>query len=396
MDFDLTDGHRALVAQVRSYARSHFDRASVERWRHDAGLPDEVVKDFVDLDFCGYGVVHRREHRYYDMLAQVLVLEELARVSGATLPFQNDMLQLRMLEGFASPEQTDPVRLAYQDTGRLTFAFAVSEPQGGSDAMRMRTTVATRDGRLVLNGTKVFVNNGEYAPLLLVAAIDADAAPRGRHPALSMWLIPHDLPGVRVVPEAKIGQSILPFASIQFTDVELLESYRLTGEDLGWPQLFGFFEYGRTYVCATALGLAQAAMEDAVAWARERTAFGSPVADFQQVQEMLTDMEVRLANMRHLVYRAAWEFDAGRHDRLTVAMMKRYVPRTATEVASDAMQILGGRGYTPASRVAHIWQDCRGFQIAEGTDQIMVHIAAPLVMGRYAASEAARLQTRVC
>ena len=98
---------------------------------------------------------------------------------------------------------------------------------------------------------------------------------------------------------------------------------------------------------------------------------------------MLTDMEVKLANMRNFVYRAAWEFDNGEHDRLTVALMKRYVPATATEVASDAMQILGGRGYTVGERVSSLWQDCRGFQIAEGTDQIMVYIAAPLIMARY-------------
>ena len=102
---------------------------------------------------------------------------------------------------------------------------------------------------------------------------------------------------------------------------------------------------------------------------------------------MLTDMEVKLTNMRHMVYKAAWEFDHGAHERLTVALMKRYVPRAATEVASDAMQILGGRGYTTHERISSIWQDCRGFQIAEGTDQIMVYIAAPLVMRKYAEAE---------
>ena len=124
-------------------------------------------------------------------------------------------------------------------------------------------------------------------------------------------------------------------------------------------------------------------MEDAVEWARSREAFGERVSDFQQIQQMLTDMEVRLTNMRNLVYQAAWEYDNASHDRLTVALMKRYVPAAATQVASDAMQILGGRGYTREKRVAAIWQDCRGFQIAEGTDQVMVRIASPLIMRKY-------------
>lgn len=379
----LKDDERELIRQVRAFGETYFTNESVAQWRRDNGLPDEVVKAFVDLDFNGYGVIHRRDHVRYDLFAQVLVLEELSRISGAALPFMTDFLQLQILEAFASPAQTDPIRLEYQNTGRLAFALAVSEPGGGSDTMGMKTAVRQVDGKLILNGTKTFVNNGEFAPALLVAAIDADAQSQDGHPVLSLWMIPQNTPGIRIVPEMKIGQSLLPFASIQFDDVELDESWRLKGSAKSFPQLFSFFEYGRVFVCATALGEAQAAMEDAVAWARSRSAFGTNIANFQQIQQMLTDMEVKLTNMRNLVYHAAWEFDNDAHDRLSVALMKRYVPATATEVASDAMQILGGRGYTKHERVSSIWQDCRGFQISEGTDQIMVYIAAPLIMNKY-------------
>lgn len=383
MDFRLSDDERELVSEVRQFCERYFDEASVAQWRRDGGLPDEVVKAFVNLDFKGFGVIHRRGHEFYDLFAQVLVLEELSRASGAALPFHTDFLQLQILEAFASAGQTAPIREEYQKTGRLAFALAVSEPSAGSDTMGMKTAVSLRDDALVLNGVKSFVNNGEYAPALLVAAIDEEASAESGEPALSLWLIPRDLEGIRVVPEDKIGQSMLPFASILFDNVVLDESYRLRGDAKGLSQLFKFFEFGRVFVCATALGQAQAAMEDAVRWAQARSAFGASIASFQQIQQMLTDMEVKLANMRNLVYQAAWEFDRGEHDRLTVAMMKRYVPATATEVASDAMQILGGRGYTSQERVSSIWQDCRGFQIAEGTDQIMVHIAAPLIMKKY-------------
>ena len=333
MDFRLSEADRVLIEHVREFGVKYFNQDAVAQWRSDMGLPDEVVRDFVNLDFNGFGVIHRRDHVRYDMLAQVLVLEELSRISGTTLPFQNDFLQLQILEAFASPAQTDPIRMEYQHTGRLAFAFAVSEPSAGSD---------------------------------------------------TMWMSPCSTPGITAVPEGKIGQEMLPFAHIQFDNVRLDESWRLSGPARGFSQLLAFFEYGRVFACATALGLAQAAMDDAVKWAGERKAFGKSVSEFQQVQEMLTDMEVKLANMRHMVYKAAWEFDHGCHERLTVALMKRYVPRAATEVASDAMQILGGRGYTTHERISSIWQDCRGFQIAEGTDQIMVYIAAPLIMAKYA------------
>ena len=384
MDWFLSKQQVALVDEVRSFAEKNFDPASVARWRRDMGLPYDVVRQFVNLDFAGFAVVRRRSGRGLDMLAQVLVTEELARHTGAALPFFYDMLQLQILAAFASPEQADSILAEYQDTGRLAFALAVSEPGGGSDTLSMQTKVVREGGKLIMRGAKAFVANGEFAPNLMVSAIDAtDPDGAGGEPKLSMWMIPQGTAGVHIVPEEKIGQPFLPFASIQLDDVELDEQWLLQDHTRGFSQVFGFFEFGRIFLCATALGLAQAAMEDAISWAREREAFGSPISQFQQIQQMVTDMEVKLTNMRNLVYKAAWEYDNGVHDRLTVALMKRYVPATATEVASDAMQILGGRGYTVRERVSSIWQDCRGFQIAEGTDQIMVYIAAPLLFRRY-------------
>ena len=325
MDFDLAPEYEKLIATVREFGEQHITCEAVRQWQHDAGLPDEVVRDFVNLDFNGFGVIHRRDHVTYDTMAQTLVLEELARVSGAALPFPNDFLNLQIMEEFAGSGQFEFVRTGYQTEGRLAFALAISEPEGGSDTM-----------------------------------------------------------SIKVYPVQKIGQSILPFSTVVFENVRLDEPYRLHGKQAGFPQLFHLFEIGRLFSCATALGLAQAAMEDAVAYARTRTAFGTQIANFQQIEQMLTDMEVKLDNMRNSVYKNAWKLDRGCGDRLGVVLMKRYVPEAATEVASDAMQIFGGRGYTRNERVSSIWQDCRGFQMAEGTDQIMVYVAAPLIMEKYA------------
>lgn len=384
MDYLLNDSERMLVSSVRAYAEKYFTFESVKQWERDGGLPDEVVEAFVNLDFDGFAVTHRQGRARYDLFAQTLVLEELARVSGATLPFSNDFLNLSIMEEFANAEQIALVRDEYQRTGRIAFALAVTEPDAGSDTMNMQTSVRTVDGVLVLNGTKTYVNNGEYAPYLLVGAIDRDDTEPRKHPPLSFWLIPHHLDGVRACPIQKIGQSILPFSDVRFDNVQLDPAYRLSGGESGFPQLFHIFEAGRLFVCATALGLAQAALEDALEHARTRVAFGKRIGSFQQVQEMLVDMEVKVRTMRTLVYQTAWGLDRGVADRLDVALMKRYVPRTATEVASDAIQVLGGRGYTENSRVSGIWQDCRGMQIAEGTDEIMVHIAAPLLLERSA------------
>ncbi|NPD31537.1 acyl-CoA dehydrogenase [Eggerthellaceae bacterium zg-1084] len=386
---EITARHQQLIDNVRTYAESYFSSSNVTRWRRDAGLPDEVVSAFVNLDFGPFNVIRRADNQPYDLFAQVLVLEELARSSACTLPFPNDFLNLQIMSEFAGSEQFERVYSDYSSQGRLTFALAISEPDGGSDTMSMQTYVKSEDGVPVLHGRKTFVNNGEFAPYLLVAAIDRDI-PKGRHPSLSFWLVPAGLTGITVYPIKKIGQSMLPFSDVIFNGVKLDESYRLSGKVGGFPQLFHLFEIGRVFSCATALGMAQAAMEDAVRYARDRSAFGSSIGDFQIIRQMLVDMELKLQNMRNSVYRVSQLLSEGRNDkqtRLAVALMKRFVPATATEVASDALQIFGGRGYTYNERVASVWKDCRGYQIAEGTDQIMVHIAAPLVFDKYLSAE---------
>ncbi len=383
MDFALNDDQNKLIGAFRAFGMETFTPDHVAKWCRDQGLPDTVMKEFVDLyyDTAEPDVPADVAH---SLLSQVLIVEELSRCAGTILPFQNDLFNLQIMRGFADGRDADTIMEDYRADGRLMFALAISEPDGGSDAMAMKTSCATVDGRLLLNGRKSYVNNGEYAPYILTAAIDRDDEGDGKYPPLSFWLIPRNTPGINAVPISKIGQSMLPFALISFDDVELDPAWRLDDARGGFRRLFKLLEYGRVMLCASSLGMAQAAMDDAVEHARTRKAFGMQVGRFQQIETMLTDMEVRLRNMRSMVYRAAWAMEtADDEERLEVALMKRYVPRAAVEVASDAMQILGGLGYTEGSRVSRIWEDCRGNQIAEGTDQVMVYIAAPLIMEKY-------------
>ena len=380
--FPLTDEQRETVALFRNFGERVFDADSVHRWSFDQGLPDEVVQEFAELYFS---VVGEKASAADSIVIQALILEELCRCAGAALPFQTDLFGLQIMEAFSSKKAFEVVLQDYRENGRVMFALAVTEPQAGSDTRNMKTFVKTVDGKLILNGKKTFVNNGEYAPNLLVAAIDADAeSDDERFPQLSFWLVPRTLSGISAVPINKIGQSMLPFANVSFEDVELSPTYRLTGDGIGFPRLFDILQRGRVFTCAASLGMAQAAMEDATRYASQREAFGSTIDNFQQIGQMLTDMEVKLWNMRSLVYQAAEKIASDAPDkRLAAALMKRYVPEAATQVASDAMQILGGIGYTDDSRISHIWQDCRGNQLAEGTDQIMVRIASPLIVKTY-------------
>ncbi len=383
MDFNLSSEQKKLVASFRAFGTEVFTPDHVSQWCKDQGLPDDVMKRFVDT-YYKFADKESTSAAGHSLLDQALIIEELSRCAGATLPFQNDLFNLQIVDALSEAGNVDSAVADYRETGRLMFALAISEPDGGSDVMSMKTSTRTLDGKIVLNGRKSYVNNGEYAPYIVVAAIDADAQTDDSYPALALWLVPRNLKGIAAVPIDKIGQDMLPFASLSFQDVELKPEYRISAEHGDFRRLFQMLEYGRVFLCASSLGMAQAAMEDACAHARSRKAFGVQVGRFQQIETMLTDMELRLTNMRSILYRAAWAVDKGDSERrLAVALMKRYIPETSVEVASDAMQILGGLGYTESSRTCRVWRDCRGNQIAEGTDQIMVYIAAPLIVEKY-------------
>lgn len=383
MDFNLSSEQKKLVASFRAFGTEVFTPDHVSQWCKDQGLPDDVMKRFVDT-YYKFADKESTSAAGHSLLDQALIIEELSRCAGATLPFQNDLFNLQIVDALSEAGNVDSAVADYRETGRLMFALAISEPDGGSDVMSMKTSTRTLDGKIVLNGRKSYVNNGEYAPYIVVAAIDADAQTDDSYPALALWLVPRNLKGIAAVPIDKIGQDMLPFASLSFQDVELKPEYRISAEHGDFRRLFQMLEYGRVLLCASSLGMAQAAMEDACAHARSRKAFGVQVGRFQQIETMLTDMELRLTNMRSILYRAAWAVGKGDSERrLAVALMKRYIPETSVEVASDAMQILGGLGYTESSRTCRVWRDCRGNQIAEGTDQIMVYIAAPLIVEKY-------------
>lgn len=386
MNFELSAKQQKLVRNFREYSERVFNPESVKRWCADGGLPDEVVKEFADVYFASRELGSESGADGYDLMARALILEEMSRCAGTTLPFQHDFFNLQIIDNFSDDKIFSDVLAGYREEGRLMFAVAISEAAAGSDVMGIKTNTRTVGGKLLLNGEKSYVFNGEYSPYVLVAAIDLDDDTPSKYPHLGFWLVPHNCEGLRAYPIEKIAQSMVPFSSMRFDSVELRPEWRLGKDAASFQRLFKMLDTGRVFICASSLGMAQGALEDAVRMSSERVRFGRRVSEFQQIEQLLTDMEVRVQAMRAMVYKAAWEIDNGADElRLTSALMKRYVPAAATQVASDAMQVLGSFGYTEQSRVARIWRDCRGNQIAEGTDQIMVRVASPLIMEKYSA-----------
>jgi len=274
----------------------------------------------------------------------------------------------------------------YKKTGKSVAALAVSEPGAGTDNMAMSTvTKKQADGTYILSGQKTWVTNGEHCPMQMVIAKDED--PSRDNTAMSLWLIPADLTEISTGHLGKIGNTIAPFCDIFYDNVVLTEDMLLGGleqKGKGFFNLMKNFEMERMVVVASAIGQAQAAMEDAAAYTSQRVVFGKPLSTFQLTGEKLTDMEIGLINSRNLLYYTTWRLDNKMSVNTEAALLKRYGVPTCTKICSDAMQIFGGLGYTTETRVNRCWLDSRGLEIGAGTTEIMVHIAGRQLAKKYA------------
>ncbi|HWQ76837.1 MAG TPA: acyl-CoA dehydrogenase [Syntrophomonas sp.] len=381
MDFRLTDEQELLLESIREFVAEHFNEEKIQQWYKDGSVPDEVLIAFKDVGFAFLGIPEEYGGVPIDKLTFCLVMEELTRAAGCSTPFELNLLSMYDICEFGSPEQIALCMDLYSKEGKPPFALAISEPGAGSDNMAMATTVKEIDGKLVLSGQKTWVSGGLKVPYMLVVAKDDDPSPQNT--GMSMWLVPMNLPGIKTAPIHKIGQKLLPLCDIWFDNVVVEESMRVGERGQGFINLMKNFEVERLSLAAWSVGLAQCALEDAAAYAAQRVTFGKPIGNYQLIQQKLTDMEIKVQNMRCMVYRVAWELDNGMPVQLNSALAKRYVSMTATDVCNEAMQIMGGIGYTEDCRISRLWEDARGQQFAGGTDEIMVHISGKQIIKKY-------------
>ena len=270
------------------------------------------------------------------------------------------------------------------ETGWPLCSLSISEPGAGSDNRNMSCTAKKQDdGTYRLNGQKTWVTMGAKLPYTIVVAKDED--PSRENDKMSLWMIEMDRQGVSTAGLHKIGQQCIPFCEVYFDDVVLTEEDRVGTPGEGFMMVMKNFEVERALLVAEQLGLAQAAMEDAVTYAHQRIAFNKPIANFQMTQEKLTEMEIRLQNTRNMLYKTLWELDNDISVQLDSALLKRYGCTECFNVADMALSIFGGIGYTTEVRVGRIWADCRGNLFGGGTPEIMAYIAGRQVAKKYRA-----------
>ena len=370
----LTEEQRLLRDTARDVARNLLAPHAAE-WDRESHFPKEALAELGKLGFLGMLVPPDYGGAGADHVGYALALEEIAAGDGATstiLSVQNSVGCMPILQyGSEEQKQRFLVPLA---KGEQLACFCLTEPQAGSDAAALKTRARRHGNRWVVNGTKQFITSGSTADLALVFALTDPAAGRK---GISAFIVPTDTQGYRVASlEKKLGQRASDTAQLVFEDMELTPDLMLGAEGGGYKIALANLEGGRIGIAAQSIGMARAAYEAALAYAKEREAFGQKIIGHQAVAFRLADMATQIAAGRGLVLDAAEKRDAGEPCLTEAAMAKLFASEMAERVASDAIQIHGGYGYVADFPVERIYRDVRVCQIYEGTSDVQRLIIA--------------------
>ena len=381
MDFSLTDEQQLLLDSVDELMERYGTEQYFKECDEKHVWPQEFTDALLENGFQMLGVDEKFGGTPVDVTTLMLVSERICK-NGAPIYVYGNLCALKDMTEYGTPEQQEQC-FAEVMAGKPGFVLGFTEPGAGSDSSSLASTYQRRDGKVYLNGSKSFMTNAVNSKYMLCVARDADDDPedRANRSRFSMWWVPlHDdegnlAQGISIEPLEKIGWNMGNTCELHMQDVELEEKDLVGVEGNGFMQAMVNFEVERLIACAQSLGAAQCAFEDAVRYATQRIQFGKPIGKNQLIQEHITDMYLKIENMRNWVYKTAWKIDNGESVQIDSAVAKLYCGRAAFEVCDTALQVMGGIGYTKDCRISRLWRDQRVYRIGAGTDEIMIHIA---------------------
>jgi alkylation response protein AidB-like acyl-CoA dehydrogenase len=379
MHFELTEDQELIRRAVREFADKEI--APRARQVDETGeFPAATFAQMGKLGLMGLPFPEEYGGAGADSISAAIAVEEVARACGSTaIAYAAHMgLGSAPIAMFGSAEQKQRF-LAPAARGDYLGAFGLTEPHAGSDAGATRTT-ATLDGSdWVINGQKMWITNAPIAGHIIVTAVtDKEKGKKG----ISSIIVPRGTPGLSFGrPEHKMGLRGSVTTAVMLEDVRVPRENLLGERGRGFVQFLQVLDGGRISIGAMSIGLAQGAYEAAVSYAREREAFGRPIGAHQSVANMIADMEVGIETARLYVYKAAWLKDQGRPYSREAAVAKLYASEVSEKVCHDAIQVLGGYGYSQEFPVERIYRDTRLLTIGEGTSEILRGVIAQSVLG---------------
>lgn len=371
----LTEQHELIRKLVREFAQKELTTDILDKVEETAEFPEEILKKMANAGFFGVKIPKDLGGSGADHRAYVIVVEEIAKVSGVASIYVSSPNSLSggplLLEG------TDEQKEKYLKpilTGEKKLCFALTEPGAGSDAGGM-TSTAVKDGDYyVLNGRKTFITMAPLADYAVIyAKTDSSKGTRG----ISAFILDMTLPGVSCgKAEKKMGLIGCATSDIILENVRVHKKDLLGQEGKGFVNAMKTLDVGRIGVAAQSIGVAQGALDEAIKYAKERKQFGRRIADFQSISFMIANMATKLEAAKLLTYQAAYLKDTKQNASKAASMAKLYAAEACNEICAKALQIHGGYGYIKDYKIERMYRDCRVFTIYEGTSQVQQMVIA--------------------
>jgi butyryl-CoA dehydrogenase len=379
VEFELSEEHRLVQTTVREWATTRLLPLAAEMDR-TGRYPPELIRELGEMGLMGVFVPEADGGGGMDTVSYCIAIEEIARAEAAlsAVASVNNSLVCYPILAFGTDAQKRTY-LPELARGRKLGCYCLTEPTAGSDAGSLQATARDAGSGWVLNGTKIFVTNGVEADVLIIYA-RTDAAPGSR--GISAFIAEKGDPGLSVGKvEHKLGIRASSTCEIVLEDCRLPKDRLLGERGKGFRVALATLDGGRIGIAAQALGIARAALEDSVAYAKERRQFGRPIAEFQATQWKIADMATRIQAGRLLTYRAAWIRDLGRRHTVQASMAKLFASETAMWAAMQAVQIFGGYGYIQDYPVERHFRDAKITEIYEGTSEVQRLVIARELLG---------------
>jgi len=368
MNFEFTEEQLMIQQAARDYAERELIQDVLER-DEKAEFPTRHVKNIAELGFLGMMIDPKYDGGGMDTISYILAMEEFSKIDASVSVIMsiNNSLVCYGLQKYANEEQKQKY-LKPLARGEVIGAYLLSEPEAGSDATHQHTTAEDKGDYYLLNGTKNWISNANSASTYLVMA---QTHPEKKHHGINAFIVEKDTPGITLGPhEDKMGMRSSDTHSVMFSDVKVPKENRIGDDGFGFTFAMKVLEAGRLGIAAQALGIASGALDRAIAYAKERKAFGTEIANHQSIAFKLTDMAVKVENARNLCLKAAWLKDNGKTFGPASAMAKLYAADIAMEVTTEAVQIHGGYGYVKEYHVERLMREAKLTQIYEGTSEI--------------------------
>jgi short-chain 2-methylacyl-CoA dehydrogenase len=380
MNFELTDEQKAIQSLAREFAQDEV-KPRAQQMDRDAAFPYDLVKTMAQLGFMGLPFPEEYGGAGADTVSYALAVMEIARADASTAITMAAHVSLGATPFylFGTQEQKERYLIPLAQ-GEKLWGFGLTEPNAGSDAGNVSTKATLRDGRWIVNGTKAFITNSgtDISGGTTITAVTA-TRPDGKA-EISNIIVPQDTPGfTRSKKYDKMGWRASDPRELSFVDASVPEENLLGPRGDGYKQFLTILDGGRISVAALSIGLALGAYDEALAYAKERHAFGRPISKFQAISFKLVDMLTQIEHARLMMLRAAWEKDHGRDFALSASFAKLFAGELSHRVVNEALQIHGGYGFMDEYPISRMYRDQKINEIGEGTNEVQRVVIARMM-----------------